>query len=66
MNWKLWLKGLISATIGGAANAITAVVVEPTSFNFGEGIGKLGTMAGVGALFAGAMYLKRSPIPKEK
>jgi len=63
-NWKMWLKGLVSAVIGGAANAITAVVVDPTSFNFGEGIGKLGAMAGMGALFAGAMYLKKSPMPE--
>ena len=63
MKWKLWLKGLISAVVGGAANAVTAVAVDPVSFNFGDGLTKLGTMAGVGALFAGAMYLKKSPLP---
>ena len=61
--WKVWLKGLMSTVIGGAANAVTAAVVDPASFNFGEGLTKLGTMAGVGALFAGAMYLKKSPLP---
>ena len=63
-NWKVWLKGLISVTIGGAANAITAAIVAPESFNFEAGIGKLGAMAGGGALLAAAMYLKKSPLPK--
>jgi len=46
-------------TIGGAANAITAALVAPESFNFGEGIDKLGAMAVGGALLAAAMYLKK-------
>jgi len=65
MNWNKWLKGLLSAVIGGAANAITVSVVEPTSFNLQEGAGKLGTVALVSAIVAAAMYLKQSPLPKE-
>lgn len=61
--WDKWLKGLISAVIGGAANSVTVMVVEPTSFNLHEGAGRLGTVALVSAIVAAAMYLKRSPLP---
>jgi hypothetical protein len=65
MNRKLalWLKGLLSAGIGGAANAVTAMIVDPSAFNLAEGAGKLATMAAVSALVSVAMYLKASPIP---
>jgi hypothetical protein len=65
MNWQTWLKGLMSAVIGGAANAITVMIVSPQDFNLQEGAGKLGTVTLVSALVAGAMYLKQSPIPGE-
>jgi hypothetical protein len=63
MKWQKWVKGLISAAIGGAANGITVMIVEPTEFNLGEGLGKLGTVAIVSAIVAAAMYLKQSPLP---
>ena len=66
MNWKLWLKGLISAVIGGAANAITLVIVDPLNYNLQEGFQKLATVAIVSAIVAAAMYLKQSPIPNGK
>jgi hypothetical protein len=37
MNWENWVKGLVSAAIGGAANAIVAAGVAPETFNFNEG-----------------------------
>ena len=66
MDLKVWLKGLISAVIGGAANAVTVMVVDPQNFNLSEGLGKLGTVAAVSAIVAAAMYLKSSPIPFEE
>lgn len=63
MNWQKWFKGLVSAIIGGAANSITVMIVEPTEFNFEEGLGKLGAVALVSAIVAAAMYLKQSPLP---
>lgn len=63
MNWNKWLKGLVSAVIGGAANAITVMIVDPQAFNLQEGAGKLGTVALVSAIVAAAMYLKQSPLP---
>lgn len=61
-----WLRGLISAVIGGAANSITVMIVDPVAFNLQEGAGKLGTVALVSALLALAMYLKQSPLPPNK
>lgn len=61
-----WLKGLLSAIIGGAANSITVMVVEPTSFNLQEGLSKLLSVAAVSAIVAAAMYLKQSPLPVEE
>lgn len=66
MNWNLWLKGLISAVIGGAANSIVVMAIDPVQFNLSEGIGKLGTVALASAIVAAAMYLKQSPIPEDK
>lgn len=66
MKWQKWLKGLISAIIGGGANAVTVMAIEPTQFNLSEGIGRLGTVALVSAIIAAGMYLKQSPIPGNK
>jgi len=63
MKWQVWLKGLISAIIGGAATAVSTMVVSPQEFNLTEGIGKLGSVAAVSAIVAAAMYLKNSPLP---
>ena len=63
MNWTKWVKGLVSAVIGGAANAITVSVVDPQAFNLQEGASKLLTVAVVSAIVAAAMYLKQSPLP---
>ena len=65
MDWNKWLKGLISAVIGGAANSITVMIVDPIAFNLDEGATKLGTVALVSAIVAAAMYLKQSPLPSE-
>lgn len=62
-NIGVWLKGLIAAVIGGAANALTMVIVDPLNFNLNEGVGNLLTVAATSAIVAAAMYLKRSPLP---
>ena len=62
-NWQTWLKGLISAVIGGAANSVTVMIVDPVAFNLQEGASKLGWVALVSAIVAAAMYLKASPLP---
>lgn len=62
-NVGIWLKGLIAAVIGGAANALTMVIVDPLNFNLGEGASNLLTVAATSAIVAAAMYLKQSPLP---
>ena len=64
MNFMAWLKGLIGASIGGAANTVTVMIVDPTNFNFETGMTKLAAVAAVGAVLSAAMYLKKSPIPE--
>jgi hypothetical protein len=66
LDWRNWVKGIIAAGIGGGANAITLVLVDPLSFNLQEGFKKLLMVAGVSALTAIGLYLKQSPIPQEK
>lgn len=61
----VWVKGLAAAAISGAASAVTAAVVDPTTFNLQEGWQKLATFAAVQALVGVALYLKTSPIPGE-
>ena len=63
MNWKTWLKGLASAAIGGAANSITVMAIDPKQFNLTDGLVKLGTVAAISAVVSIAMYLKSSPLP---
>ena len=53
----------MSAIISGAANAVVASLVAPETFNLGEGISNLGTLALFGGLLGLANYLKQSPIP---
>ena len=59
-----WLKGLVSAAIGGAANSITVMIVDPVAFNLTDGFGKVASVAAVSAIVAMAMYLKKSPLPE--
>lgn len=61
--FKLWAKGLVSAVIGGAANSITLMLIDPMNYNLSEGLPKLGAVAAAGAIISAAMYLKQSPVP---
>ena len=65
MNIAIWAKGLIAAIIGGVSNTIVLMIADPLTFNLGEGIDKLITVAATSAIVAAAMYLKQSPIPTE-
>ncbi len=63
-NWRVWLKGLLAAVIGGAANTVTAAFVDPQHFNFShDGLIALGKFAGAGAVIGFFLYLKQSPVP---
>jgi hypothetical protein len=59
LNWQAWLKGLVAAMIGGAAQTATgfAVGVEP---------GKILAMALAAAVTNAGHYLVQSPLPASK
>lgn len=61
--WRNWLKGMISAAIGAAANTVTVMIVAPETFNINEGLHKVFTVAAVSAFVAVCNYLKQSPLP---
>lgn len=66
MDFKHWLHGLIAAVVGGGANAITVIILDPINFNlFQGGATKLGMATLVSAIVSAAMYLKQSPLPTE-
>jgi hypothetical protein len=62
----VWLKGLLAAVIGGAANSVAVMIADPQSFNFNDGAARLGIVAAVSAVFSAAFYLKQSPLPGVK
>ncbi len=62
--WKLWIHGLIAATISGAAGGIGSAIGSLAVGDPGRHALKI---ALIGALFSGitgaAAYLKQSPVP---
>ncbi len=61
---RIWIKGLMAAVIHGAAITVTAVIVDPSAFAASRnGLGRLGVVAGISAIFGAAGYLAQSPIP---
>jgi hypothetical protein len=66
MNALVWIKGLVSAGIGGAATAVSTMIAAPETFNLAEGKYKLASVAAVSALVAVANYLKGSPLPSQQ
>ena len=62
-SFRAWAHGLCAAIIGGGANAIAVIVVDPLTFNLDDGIGNLLKVAAVSAIVSAAAYLKRSPLP---
>lgn len=68
---KTWAHGLLSAFIGGAANAaysgLTLIVMAPETFNLGVALKKTLVTLLVLAVLSGAQttfaYLKKSPTP---
>ena len=65
-NVRAWIHGLISAAVGGGANAATAAIVAPEDFNFNEGWSKLLRMFIAGAVIAVLFFLKDKPLPPEE
>lgn len=62
-DWKAWLKGLIHAGISGGTAAISTSIVAPETFNFGEGLSKLLSVAGISAIVSMSKFLSVYPFP---
>ncbi len=60
MDWKLWLKGLAAAAIGGGATGATQVVTTTGTVNKTTAI-----VSGVGALVSVLAYLIKSPLTSD-
>lgn len=60
-NWRRWLAGGISVFIGGAANMVTVIVIDPINFNLGAQWRKTLAASFVGGILALANYLKTPP-----
>ena len=73
MKWHIWLKGMLAATIAGAANGVitgfAAVGIDPGHFNLQAGfrntLGIAAISAVMSAIIGVAAYLKQSPLPQE-
>jgi hypothetical protein len=60
MNWKLWLKGLAAAAIGGAATGATHALASNGNVDSTTGI-----TSAAGALVTVLAYLAKSPLAGE-
>ena len=60
-----WLHGLGAAFIGGGANAVTVMAIDPMKFNLQEGWKNLVTAFLVSGIVNAAFFLKQSPLPPE-
>lgn len=65
-DWRAWLKGLIHAGISGGTAAISTSIVAPETFNFGDGLGRLLSIAGISAIVSISKFLSAYPFPEEK
>jgi len=63
-NWRMWARGLVGAAVGGAANGVTAIGLDPQTFNFAEGLPALGKFVAVSGIVSAALYLKTHPAPE--
>ena len=65
MNWRTWLKSLVAAVIGGTANTLSAMLVDPVAFNIND-LPKLGKLAVGSAIISLVLFLKQSPLPNDE
>jgi hypothetical protein len=62
LNWKKWLYAMVATVIGGAANSIVAMIVDPKAFNL-QDLPKLGQFAIGAAIISFVLYLQKAPVP---
>jgi hypothetical protein len=62
---RAWVHGVVSALVGGAANAITVMVIDPVKFNLHDGWKNVLSAAAVSGVVAVAFYLRKFPTPDD-
>lgn len=62
---RIWAKGLIHAGISGGTVVFSTMIIDPQTFNFGEGLPNLFKAAGISAIVSIAKYLSANPMPKD-
>lgn len=60
---EVWLHGLGSAFIGGGATAISAMIIEPATFNLTTGLKSMAALALISGIVNASFYLRASPLP---
>ena len=58
-NWRIWIKGLISAVVSGGATGVAAALSAPQPYGFKNLFIIMFTAGVAGA----ALYIKQSPMP---
>jgi hypothetical protein len=65
MNWKSWLSGIWAAFIGGGASAITAMSIDPLTFNMQTGSANVGKIFLIAGILSVVHKLQQSPLPPD-
>ena len=58
-----WARGLVGAFIQSASVVISTMIVDPETFNIGEGLAKVGMVALVSGIVGAALFLQKRPLP---
>ena len=59
-NWRIWVKGLLSAVISGGATGIAAALSAPQPYGFWN----LSIVMFTAGVAGAALYIKQSPMPE--
>jgi hypothetical protein len=65
MNWKVWLQGLLAATVSAFSIAISGALALPTVFSWDRnGLINVLKLAAIPTVLAFFGYLKQNPVPQ--
>lgn len=61
---RIWIYGLLSSVISGAAGSVAVMFVDPKDFNLGDGLPKLAQVFVASGIIALINYLAKHPLPE--
>ena len=62
-DFKKWARGLVGAFIQSASTVVATMIVDPDTFNIGEGLANVGMIALVSGGVGAALFLSKKPLP---